>query len=248
VLIIGSGAVGNEVGKNLTMLGVTKIYWVDFDIVEISNLNRCIFFRPQDCRKKTFKVMAVKREVEAHFPDSVIYAYPVPIEEAPEEIWQVPLVIICVDNDYARYYINAKIMSLTHRPFVVNGAMGKDFYCVQILYPQTTACLCCLWTQEYKKQVIGDHVREKCDQFFATTVEKFPTISVITSLVGGIMATEAIKILAGLQRYQETQTWLPDLEPHIGKYLHYDIRSHQSVVADILRNPKCIEPLCSMRE
>lgn len=40
VLVVGAGALGNEVLKNLALLGVGRIYIVDFDQVEMSNLSR----------------------------------------------------------------------------------------------------------------------------------------------------------------------------------------------------------------
>lgn len=80
VLVIGAGAVGNEVVKNLMMLGLSKIFLVDDDVVELSNLNRCVFFRPEDCEKKTPKVLAVKREVENFHPDTKSGEQPPPSE------------------------------------------------------------------------------------------------------------------------------------------------------------------------
>ena len=44
ILVIGCGAVGNEVIKNLALLGVKKFTIVDFDRVEVHNLNRSILF------------------------------------------------------------------------------------------------------------------------------------------------------------------------------------------------------------
>src|SRR5258706_6084052 len=48
VLVIGAGALGNEVIKNLAMLGVGHVVVVDMDCVEISNLSRSILFRESD--------------------------------------------------------------------------------------------------------------------------------------------------------------------------------------------------------
>jgi len=39
-LVIGAGALGNEVVKNLAQLGIKRIYLVDFDDVVMANLNR----------------------------------------------------------------------------------------------------------------------------------------------------------------------------------------------------------------
>src|SRR5580692_652865 len=48
VLVVGAGAIGNEVVKNLALIGIGNVVVVDLDIVETSNLARCIFFRAED--------------------------------------------------------------------------------------------------------------------------------------------------------------------------------------------------------
>ena len=45
VMVVGSGALGNEVLKNLALFGVGHIYVVDFDTIEYTNLTRSILFR-----------------------------------------------------------------------------------------------------------------------------------------------------------------------------------------------------------
>ena len=48
VLVVGAGALGNEVLKNLALFGVGNIYVVDYDTIEYSNLTRSILFREED--------------------------------------------------------------------------------------------------------------------------------------------------------------------------------------------------------
>ena len=49
VMVVGAGALGNEVLKNLALLGVGTVYLVDFDHIEESNLTRSVLFRHRDC-------------------------------------------------------------------------------------------------------------------------------------------------------------------------------------------------------
>ena len=66
VLVAGAGALGNEIVKNLIMLGIGKIYIVDFDTVVEANLNRCIFLRKADAKVNAYKAEALaKRAKEA---------------------------------------------------------------------------------------------------------------------------------------------------------------------------------------
>ena len=48
VAVIGAGAIGNEVVKNLCLLGVGAIDVYDFDTVELHNLTRSVLLREAD--------------------------------------------------------------------------------------------------------------------------------------------------------------------------------------------------------
>src|SRR5688572_24516249 len=67
ILVIGAGALGNEVIKNLVLLGVGRIYVVDFDTIEPSNLARSVLFRIED-RGRSKADVAVARAKELN-PD-----------------------------------------------------------------------------------------------------------------------------------------------------------------------------------
>ena len=56
ILVAGAGALGNEVLKNLAMLGVGNITVIDFDTVSITNLTRSVLFRESDVGLSKVKV------------------------------------------------------------------------------------------------------------------------------------------------------------------------------------------------
>ena len=64
VLVIGCGAVGNETVKNLALLGIKTFTLVDFDIIEIHNLNRSILFH-EGARNATESLYKVDVMAEA---------------------------------------------------------------------------------------------------------------------------------------------------------------------------------------
>ncbi|MFW9935993.1 MAG: ThiF family adenylyltransferase [Candidatus Thorarchaeota archaeon] len=243
VLMVGAGAVGNEVCKNLGLLGVGKIILVDPDKVAASNLNRCIFFRPGDHEIK-YKVDAIAERLPNLATDTIIEPYPVPIQEAPESVWSVDLVLVGVDNHYARYLLNAKNLSLATPLPVINGAMGKDFVTVEVLAPSQTACLVCSWSKDFVDHVVANQVRTRCDPFFVDTIPRFPMISFVTSIVGAVMSWEATKILVGLKQWQKTGTWQEELEPALGRFIQYNLHEHKSMTGLIMPNPRCAEIFC----
>ncbi len=236
VLIVGAGAVGNEVAKNLALVGVRRLTIVDHDTVELSNLNRCVFFREGDVGRK--KVLVAHRVLRAVAPATEVVAVPRTIQEAPDAVWDADAVALCVDDELARYYVNARLLGARRPLPVVNGAMGRTWGETSVLIPGQTACLVCLWSEEYLKAVLSEDVRQRCDAFFQRTRAKFPTISVLTSLVGAVSSAEVVKLLAHSPE---------ELPAAMGKCIRYDLRGHQLVVEDIVPNPRCVDALCRRR-
>ena len=245
ILVVGAGAVGTEVVKNLAMLGVRKIYLVDFDKVSMSNLNRCIFFMPQD-HGLMYKVHAVARYVSQAWQHTELIPYAMAIQDAPEEVWQVPIVILAVDNNEARYYCNLRALSSEQPPFLINGAMGRTFFALQVLLPGETSCLVCSWSPEYVQGMFRRIVRESCDQFFVKTSERFPAISVLNSMIGAMMASETTKILVGLEQWKQHKQWEPEHQPILGQALRYDIATHEFSIGKLIPNPECVEVFCKI--
>ena len=73
VLVIGAGALGNEIVKNLSLLGIGNMLIADLDNIENSNLSRSILYREKNNGSS-------KAEVAAHsakdiFPDLKVNAF-----------------------------------------------------------------------------------------------------------------------------------------------------------------------------
>ena len=106
VAVIGAGAVGNEVIKNLALLGVGEIQIFDFDTIEEHNLTRSVLFRDADIGRPKAEV-AAQRAIEL---DSNITAMPV-----HGDFWDrlslssmkaIDVLFCCVDNFEARIRCN----------------------------------------------------------------------------------------------------------------------------------------------
>ena len=103
-LVVGAGALGNEVVKNLVLSGFRDITIVDMDDIVLSNLNRCIFFREEDIGK-VMKSQIVAERASKLDPDVRIKAKVMKIQELKE--WDFDIVFGCLDNISARLHVNA---------------------------------------------------------------------------------------------------------------------------------------------
>lgn len=67
ILVVGVGAIGNEVLKNLVLLGIGNITIIDYDRIEVHNLSRSVLFRENDIGK--YKVEVAKERAKELNPD-----------------------------------------------------------------------------------------------------------------------------------------------------------------------------------
>src|SRR5882757_6124884 len=121
VLVIGAGALGNEIIKNLALLGVGNVLVVDLDTVENSNLSRSVLYRAKD--NGTPKAVAAARAAREIYPDQRIHAL---VANAVYDLgmgvyrW-ADVVIGGLDNREARLSINRACLKF-NKPWI-DGAI-----------------------------------------------------------------------------------------------------------------------------
>jgi adenylyltransferase/sulfurtransferase len=108
VLVVGAGALGNEVLKNLALLGVRRISILDFDKVEAHNLSRSVLYRVADAQAGRYKAHAAAQALLQLNPDLEIQVLvgDVGSDLGLALLRQVDVAIGCVDNRLARLYLN----------------------------------------------------------------------------------------------------------------------------------------------
>lgn len=140
VLIVGVGALGCEVAKNLALMGVGRLILIDNDVVELSNLSRQMLFTEEDIGKPKSEVAAQRVKAMNRFVDVVHYNSDV--RQLPEEVFEdVDVICSCLDSWGVRRWLNSVSVSLG-KP-MVDGSIEGFYGNVQVVIPGKTACLEC---------------------------------------------------------------------------------------------------------
>ncbi len=189
VMVVGAGALGNEVLKNLALLGVGLIVVVDFDTIEISNLTRSILFR-QDDRGRAKAEVAAER-VQAINPDvrCIPLRGDITFDVGLGLFRAMDLVIGCLDNRAARMAVNRACWRVGI-PWI-DGALNIADGQVRTFIPPEGACYECLMTkQDYELA----NVHYTCPP--GTVIEGVAiTTPMSASIIGAMQVQEAVKLL-----------------------------------------------------
>lgn len=196
VLVVGAGALGNEVIKNCALLGIGNVVVVDMDRIEESNLSRSILFRIQDTNR--FKSECAAESMESIYPD--IHAIPI-IGNVLCDIgvgffhW-ADVVVGAVDNREARVYIN-KICASLGKPWIDGGIEVMNGI-VRGFHPPKTACYECTMGETDWQQL---DKRRSCSLIARMAVAQggVATTPTIASIIGGIQVQEVVKFLHGIE-------------------------------------------------
>ncbi len=104
IAIIGCGGLGNSVGLYLGSCGLKKIYLLDFDRVELSNISRQIAFKKSDLGKNKAEVLA--KRIKERGGESEIICFCESFEEFSKRDEKVDLIIDATDNFETRVQID----------------------------------------------------------------------------------------------------------------------------------------------
>ncbi len=243
VMIIGVGATGNEVVKNLVLTGIGKLILIDYDFIDFSNLNRCVLFNRQGAQNKDYKVDVVKNSCEQLNPDTEIIAIKKDLNDIDKNLYQKSDVICsCLDNVEARLQAN-NYAYFYGIPFVDSG-IEEFFGSVQSVYSEEkdAACLQCsisnadldlMWK---KFSCTGQEIQGEDGE----TIAKIATIITTTSIIGGLQSQQVLKFILGIDHFKEYGNWNSSIgKPLIGKQLNYNGLLNKFRVVEKLKNPDC---------
>jgi adenylyltransferase/sulfurtransferase len=228
VLVIGAGALGNEIVKNLALLGVGNVLIVDMDRVENSNLSRSVLYREGD--NGTHKASAAALAATDIYPQ--INAHPLNVNAVYDLGMGVyrwaDLVLGGLDNREARLSINRNCIR-TGRPWI-DGAIEQIQGTARVFTPDGPCYECTMSETDWRLL----QNRRSCNLLTRPEMQggKTPTTPTISSIIAGVQCQEAVKLIHGL----------PTIA---GKGWVFDGLSTEAYQIEFQRKPNCYshEPL-----
>ncbi len=223
VLLIGAGGLGSPLALYLAAAGVGRLGIMDFDVVDVSNLQRQVIHRTQDVG--TSKAKSAKRGVQDLNPGCQVDIYEEGITSANalEIIGKYDIVIDGTDNFPTRYLVNdacvflnkvniyGSIYRFEGQATVFDARKGADGKrngpCYRCLYPEPPP------PGEVPSCAEGG------------------VLGVLPGTIAMIQATEAIKIISGMGRSLA------------GRFLRYDAMNMNFRELKLRPDPSC--PVCS---
>ncbi len=183
VLVIGAGGLGCPVLQYLTGAGIGTIGIVDFDGVEISNLQRQVLFGTS-CLGKN-KALAAKERLERLNDSIAIIAYPFQLnyKNAIDLFNQYDIIVDGSDNFETRYLVNDTCI-ITNKPLVF-GAIYKFEGQVSVFNYKNGPSYRCLFPNPPQKGTVPN-----CSEI--------GVLGVLPGIIGSMQANEVLKIVLGI--------------------------------------------------
>ena len=213
-LIIGAGGLGSPSAVYLALAGVGTIGIVDFDVVELSNLQRQILHHTGDVGRS--KLDSARDNIKSYNPDVNVVLHDVRLESdnAMDIISQYDLVINGADNFATRYLVNDACY-LLNKTLVDGSILIFDGQATVFLPGE--GCYRCLFPEPPPPGMVPN-------------CAEAGVLGALTGLVGSIQATEALKQFIGIG------------ESLTSRLLLIDALSMTFREVKLKRNPSC--PLC----
>jgi len=233
VLMVGAGAIGNELAKNLAMLGLGRLTVVDFDLIELSNTSRMIFFDRRNVGQSKVKVLA--KAVMAKYPHTEVVAYESKLESIPLNAYLEADVIVCgLDNMASRIYLSA--VAAKHLvPIVDAGILGYQAR-IQTYVPPKSPCLACVLPKGQYGQLAG--LKNPCDPSIEEA--KVASLATTASFVSSVQAQEVLKLIIGYPTFLGKGVWpLETGEPISGVWI-VDLRFGKFAIMPLRKNERCV--------
>ncbi len=215
ILVVGAGGLGAPTSLYLAAAGVGTLGLVDFDVIELSNLQRQVLFGTRDVGKSKLDVAAARlADINPHVR-IVPHAEALKAANARRIIRGYDVVIDGTDNFSTRYLVNDACV-LEQRPNVYGSVFRFEGQAAVFGAPGGP-CYRCLHPEPPPAGLIPN-------------CAEGGVLGVLPGLIGAIQATEAIKLVTGVG------------ETLAGRLLLYDALTMRVRQIQLPRDPEC--PVC----
>lgn len=215
VLLIGVGGLGSPIAMYLAAAGVGELVLVDFDQVDLSNLQRQIVHRTSSIGQS--KVGSAQSTLQELNPECHIITidHKLSSDELHQQISLANVVIDASDNFASRYEINAHCVAL-QTPLVSGAAIRMEGQVAVFLNQANSPCYKCLYRD-------GEDEEQRCSEN--------GILAPMVGIIGSIQALEAIKVLTDIGTTLDGRLLIVD-------GLHLETR-----IMKLKPDPQC--PVCS---
>src|SRR5438874_2670975 len=153
VLVIGAGALGNEIIKNLALLGIGHILIADLDRIENSNLSRSVLYRAAD--NGQFKATVAARTAAEIYPDLKVHAFNgnIVYDLGLGVFRWADVILAGLDNREARLAINRACWKL-RKPWIdgaIEQIQGVARVFSPIVHPEGPCYECTMSEMDWKR-------------------------------------------------------------------------------------------------
>jgi len=217
VLIVGAGGLGCPAALYLAACGVGTIGIVDFDRVELSNLNRQVLHGTADVGVP--KVESARESMRSINPLVNVVAFDerLDVHNVRRILEDFDMVVDGSDTIQTKFLLNDACF-FAGKPYIFGGAVGFDGQ-AGVFYPKGGGpCLRCM----FPKPPPQDRI-QNCNEA--------GVLGIVPGQIGLVQAVEAVKLIAGIGK------------PMIGKFFVYNALEAYYKTIEVDRNPAC--PLCA---
>lgn len=221
VLVIGAGGLSCPILQYLTAAGVGTIGIIDFDVVELSNLQRQVLFGKTSIGKN--KAIAAKTRLEDLNEGVKIIAYPEQLtyQNALQLFKLYDIIVDGSDNFETRYLVNDACIMI-NKPLVF-GAIYKFEGQVSVFNYNNGPSYRCLFPNPPKKDSIPN-----CSEI--------GVLGVLPGIIGSMQANEVLKIILGIGDILSS------------KLLCYNALTSQTSVLKVNRNESSFQTIIKDKE
>ncbi|MFL5576821.1 MAG: molybdopterin-synthase adenylyltransferase MoeB [Gemmatimonadaceae bacterium] len=219
VLLVGAGGLGSPVALYLAAAGVGTLGVVDFDRVDVTNLQRQVLHGTGDIGRK--KIESARDRLYEVNPHVAVETYDATLTSANalEIVRDYDVVVDGTDNFQTRYLTNDACVILG-KPNVYGSVLRFEGQASVFAMPDGP-CYRCLF-------------REPPPPGLVPSCAEGGVFGVLPGLVGMVQATETVKLVLGLG------------EPLVGRLLLVDALRMSFRTIELRRDPEC--PACGTRE